>query len=301
MAEAGRKILRFHWERTLAHEAGTIAGQDPEELHDMRVATRRQRAALRIVRPHFRGKALRPVRDGLRALAGFLGAVRDLDVLIAAAREHQTGLAAAEAAAFGALVDAWTRRDETARSSMLEHLRGQKYAEFKERYATFLDTPGAGVRAGGADAVPRPALVAHVLPADIWTHYGALCAFGPAMGTASVETLHALRIEGKRLRYLLEFFREVLDRKVETAIEAMVALQDHLGELQDAVVTIGLTREFLAGPDAVATPGAAAAAARYLDSRGARIGELRRTLDRPWSAASGPAFKACLARAVAKL
>ena len=53
MAEAGRKILHYHWEQALAHEAGTIA-RGSEELHDMRVATRRQRAALRIVMPHFR-------------------------------------------------------------------------------------------------------------------------------------------------------------------------------------------------------------------------------------------------------
>src|SRR5262245_61420846 len=124
MAEAGRKILRFHWEQTLAHEAGTIAGEDPEELHDMRVATRRQRAALRIVEPHCRGKAIRPVRDGLRTLGSSLGAVRDLDVLLIAARAHQATLEAAEARSFQGLIDAWTRRDGEARRAMLAHLRG---------------------------------------------------------------------------------------------------------------------------------------------------------------------------------
>jgi CHAD domain-containing protein len=301
MAEAGRKILRYHWEQALAHEAGTVAGEDPEELHDMRVATRRQRAALRIVGPHCRRKTLRPVRDGLRALGGSLGAVRDLDVLLAAASAYQATLETTEAAAFQGLLDAWARRREAARVKMVEYLGGHAHAEFKERYTGFLDTPGAGVRAGAGEGAPRAALVAHVVPSEIWAHYGALCAFGKVLPWASAETLHALRIEGKRLRYLLEFFREVLDRSVEKAIAAIVALQDHLGELQDAVVTSGLVGEFLAGPEALANPGAAAAATRYRDSRQDRIRELRRGLDRSWSGVTGSAFKSCISRAAAGL
>ena len=301
MSEAGRKILRFHWEEALAREAGTIAGEDPEELHRMRVATRRQRAALRIVGPHFRRKEIRPVRDGLRTLGGFLGAVRDLDVLLVAAREYQSTLAQAEARAFQGLLEAWTRRDRDARRQMLAHLRGPDYTSFKEEYTRFLDTSGAGARTPADDEHPRATRVAHVLPSEIWAHYGAVCAYESLLPGAPVASLHALRIEGKRLRYLLEFFRDVLDRRADKAIESMVALQDHLGELQDAVVTMGLVREFLSGPDALATPGAPAAAARYLESRQARVDELRRGLDRPWSRVAGPAFRACLSRAVAAL
>ena len=301
MAEAGREILRFHFDKMLAHEAGTIAGTDPEELHDMRVATRRQRAALRIVRPHFRRKAIRPVLDGLRELAGCLGEVRDLDVLLEAARAHQSTLDAAEARAFQGLIDAWTRRDEAARQRMLRYLGEKAYADFKQRYRSFLDTPGAGARTPGPGESPRPSLVAHVLRSEVWAHYGRVCAFESVLPDAPVETLHALRIEGKRLRYLLEFFREVLHPCAADAIEAMVALQDHLGAVQDGVVTIGLIRGFLSGPEATAVPGAAPAAGRYLEARHARIEELRRTLDRPWKQVSGPRFRSSLSRAVAAL
>ena len=48
LAEAARKVLRFHLARMITREAGTRAGKDPEELHGMRVATRRQRAAWRV-------------------------------------------------------------------------------------------------------------------------------------------------------------------------------------------------------------------------------------------------------------
>src|SRR5262245_15772546 len=298
MAEAGRKILRFHWEQALAHEPGTLAGEDPEELHDMRVATRRQRSALRIVQPHLRRKAERLVRNGLRALGGCLGAVRDLDVLLAAARAHQATLAPAEAAAFQKLLDVWLARRDAARHRMLEYLGGPEHAQFKHRYADFLATPGAGAR---AETAHHPTLVAHVLPTELWSHYGALCAFDRALPGAPAEMLHEMRIEGKRLRYLLEFFREVLDRCVEKPIKTIVALQDHLGELQDCVVTIGLVDEFLAGPEAVADPVAAAAAGRYREVRRARIEELKRTLERPWQAVTDSGFRSCLSRASARL
>jgi len=298
MVEAGRKILRYHWDQAIAHEAGTIAGSDPEELHDMRVATRRQRAALRFMEPYCRKKTVRPVRDGLRNLGGSLGAVRDLDVLLAAARGHQESLGADEARAFEELLKAWTRQREAARQRMVEYLRGQAHAGFKEQYTSFLDTPGAGAR---SDASPRPTLVRHVLPYELWAHYGTLCAFERVLPWASAETLHALRIEGKRLRYLLEFFREVLDASVEKPIKALVALQDHLGELQDGVVTIGLVGDFLAGPVAVADPAVAAAAGRYREVRKARIEELRRGIERPWSGVTAPEFRGSLSRAVTEV
>jgi CHAD domain-containing protein len=298
MVEAGRKILRFHWEQALAHEAGTIAGSDPEELHDMRVATRRQRAALRFMEPYCRRKMVRPVRDGLRSLGGCLGAVRDLDVLLAAARTHQATLAADEARGFQGLLKSWTRQRETARQRMVEYLRGQAHAGFKEQYTAFLDTPGAGAR---SEATPRPTLVRHVLPVELWEHYGTVCAFERVLPWASAETLHAMRIEGKRLRYLLEFFREVFDHAVDKPIRALVALQDQLGELQDGVVTIGLVSDFIAGLEAIADPAASAAAARYREARKARIEELRRGLEGPWSGVIAPEFRASLSRAITEV
>ena len=75
VAEAGRKVMRFHLARMLAREAGTREGSDPEELHAMRVATRRQRAAWRVFGASFRPRpheALpqRPARDRLAARGG---------------------------------------------------------------------------------------------------------------------------------------------------------------------------------------------------------------------------------------
>ena len=66
MAEAGRKVLQFHFAHMLSHERGTRLGDDIEELHDMRVATRRMRAAFEVFGPFFRLKAIKPHLKGLR-------------------------------------------------------------------------------------------------------------------------------------------------------------------------------------------------------------------------------------------
>jgi CHAD domain-containing protein len=301
LAEAGRKILRFHFERMVANEAGTRTGEDIEALHHMRVATRRQRAAVRIVAPYFKRKAFSGFRDDLRTLAERLGAVRDLDVLIEDAERYRAPLGADAAAALEPLAEEWRAQRDGARDELLRYLDGDDYRAFIERYGEFLATTGAGVK-DAPDGSPLPHLVCHVLPMEIWDHYGRVRAYETVMEWASIDTIHSLRIEGKRLRYLLEFFGEALGPGLSGVIEALVGLQDHIGELHDVDVTIGLLRDFLMrSPQASADPAVAAAAGRYLKLKEARLRTLQRTLKRPWRRVAAKRLRAALARAVARL
>ena len=301
MADAGRKILRFHFERMVDNEEGTRKGEDIEALHDMRVATRRQRAALRIVSPHFKKKAVKPIRDELRALADRLGAVRDLDVLIEAAERHRSSRRPDAAAALDPLLEEWRARRDEARHALLRHLDSGEYRDFIKRYDEFLSSPGAGVK-GHAEETPNPQLVRHALPAEVWDHYARVRAYETVMSWASLETIHALRIEAKRLRYLLEFFQEVLGPGLSGTIEALVKIQDHIGELHDADVTIGLLRNFLVRSAQVSpNPLVGEEVGRYLKLTEARLRTLQRTLKRPWKRVTGPRLRTTLARAVARL
>jgi inorganic triphosphatase YgiF len=81
VGEVAFAVLRRQFTEMRAHESGTRLGEDPEELHDMRVATRRMRAAMKVFEGTLPERA-KWLREELRWVAGVLGEVRDLDVQI---------------------------------------------------------------------------------------------------------------------------------------------------------------------------------------------------------------------------
>jgi CHAD domain-containing protein len=246
MSEAGRKVLRFHFERMLAHEPGTRLGEDIEELHDMRVATRRMRSAFRVFSPYFDPDALQPFLKGLQRTGRALGGVRDLDVFMEKAQRYLDGLPEEEQSSLDPLLANWQEQREAARAQMLEYLDGKKYQRFASDFGTFLLTEGAGALAVPADE-PLPHRVCHLVPSLIYDRYRVVRGYETVIEGAAIETLHALRIDSKRLRYSLEFFREVLGPEAEDVIQEVVTVQDHLGDLHDADVACSLLVGFLDG------------------------------------------------------
>jgi inorganic triphosphatase YgiF len=77
----------------LTHDPGTRRGDDPEDLHQLRVATRRLRAFLRTARPLLEPEWAEPLREELGWLGGHLGPARDLDVMLIRFRDEVAALA----------------------------------------------------------------------------------------------------------------------------------------------------------------------------------------------------------------
>lgn len=298
LAEAGRKVLRFHLARMIAREAGTRAGKDAEELHAMRVATRRQRAAWRVFGDAFDAARTEKHRRRLKAVAADLGAVRDMDVLIEAAEAYRSRQPAAEAAAFEPLIAGWRTSRDAARIVLLKELESDRYRRWVDGYVAFLQTEGLGVLAVGP---VQPHRVRDTMPSRIWAAYENLRAYEPVMRWADVLTLHDLRIAAKWLRYTLEFVREALGRDAGPVIEKVVALQDHLGWLHDADVAAGLARTFLVEHAGKLSERESAAIGRYLVDRERELARLRRTVGPAWRGVSSLAFRRAMGRLVAGL
>jgi len=298
IAEAGRKVMRFHLARMLAREAGTRAGADAEELHAMRVATRRQRAAWRVFGPAFRQGRTRRYRRGLREVAARLGAVRDLDVLLEAADHYRDGLPAVEQRALEPLLDDWREHREAARQLLIRELDSDAYRRWVDDYRDFVRTDGMGVLPVGP---VQPHRVRDVMPSAIWAAYEGVRAYEPVLRWADVETLHDLRIAGKWLRYTIEFVREALGPEATQIIERVTALQDHLGLMHDADVSASMARAFLVEHAGELSSIESAAIGRYLVNREREVARLRRTLNNPWRAVDGPSFRRALGRVVAGL
>jgi CHAD domain-containing protein len=279
LGAAGRKVLRMHLMRMLASEPGTRSGETAEDLHKMRVATRRMRAAWRVFDGVYRPKLQKRYVRELRETATALGEVRDLDVQIEGLDEYLKSLPPVGAAAMEPLRDDWHRRREASRQRLLELLDSKSYAEFVADYREFVETPGKGE----LEPLPSaPILVRDTAGGRIWQAYERVRAHDTTLAWADVPALHALRIDGKRLRYTLEFFREVLPRQSDELIARVTELQDHLGLLNDADVASHLTRTFLVGQASRLPVGSREAIGHYLDSREAEIARLRRLLPPIW-------------------
>jgi len=299
LAEAGRKVLRFHFARMLAREAGTRSGAQISDLHGMRVATRRMRAAWRVFGDGFRPRRTKRLRDRLRVIAGRLGAVRDLDVLLDAATTYQAGLASPEAAAFEPLAAAWRDEREAARIVLLHELDSPGYVRLVEDYRAFVVAEGEAALAPASPVSPHR--VRDTAGSRIWLAYEQVRAYEAVLRWADIETVHQLRIAAKWLRYTLEFFREALGPEVDLLIPRVVALQDHLGWLHDADVTIALTRQYLLANAGTLSREETHAIGTYLAGRERELARLRRTMGVPWRGVNGTAFRRALGRAVSAL
>lgn len=298
LAEAGRKVIRFHLARMIAREAGMRDSHDPEELHAMRVATRRQRAAWRVFGDAFDHRYTGRYTRRLKLVARDLGAVRDLDVLIEAGESYQGGLSTADRTAFEPLLRSWRTQRDTAREVLVRELDSSRYRRWLDAYVAFAQVDGLGARGVGP---VEPHRVRDTMASRIWTAYEAVRAYEPVMRWADVTALHDLRISAKWLRYTLEFVREALGREAGSVIEKIVALQDHLGWLHDADVAAHLARTFLVEHAGQLSEAESAGIGRYLVDRERELARLRRTVGPAWRGVSSPAFRRALGRVVAGL
>jgi CHAD domain-containing protein len=298
VAEAGRKVLRFHLARLIAREAGTRSGEDPEDLHAMRVATRRMRAAWRVFGDGFRTDGTRKFRNRLRDVARRLGAVRDIDVLVMGLEDYRAGLPAAERTALEPLFADWREQREAARLVLMRELDSDGHRRFIEDYRVFVLTPGAGAL---VVSPTDPHHVRDTAGSRIWQAYEHVLAYGPVLRWADVPTLHQLRIAGKWLRYTLEFVAEALGPEAKPLIERVVAMQDHLGLMNDAEVSAMKARALLVARSGTLSDAQTAAIARYLTSREGDVARLKRGAAAPWRVVASPTFRRALGRSVATL
>ncbi|MFN8518263.1 MAG: CHAD domain-containing protein [Chloroflexota bacterium] len=306
LAEAGRKVLRMHLARMLAAEEGTREGADIEELHRMRVATRRMRSVWRVFDGAYRPKVQRRYVRELRMVAAALGTVRDLDVQLEALR---TWAGSAEAArvvraagegepgtALRPLVEELVGRREDARRDLLDLLDSRRYQDFVSDYLEFTEGPDVAEQ-----VLPpgSPVQVRHTAGGRIWAAYEHLRAHEAILGWADIPALHAVRIDAKRLRYTLESFREVLPAAAGDLIARVTALQDHLGVLNDADLAAHLAREHLMTQGPRLSAASRAAVVGYLASREAVVAAYRRSLSTRWRPITAPTTRRMLAGVIA--
>lgn len=274
VAEAGRLVWRKQLNAMLLTEAGARRGEDIEFVHDMRVATRRARAAWVHYGAGFDKRPMGRLLKGLKRTAGALGSVRDLDVALDALATYSRDAGPEDAASLEAVAERWREEREAAYVELLDWLDGKRYPRFIKRMVKHCNTPGANT------ASDRPAeLVRHVLPGAVMDAFEVVRAYEPlfdAEERVPVETLHAMRIDCKRLRYAIEPLSHLMGSEGRAFVKTLKRLQDVLGDLNDASVAQARLGELQA--DGHDTP----AVGRYLDRQAEIIENCRQAVDAVW-------------------
>jgi CHAD domain-containing protein/uncharacterized protein YjbK len=296
VAEAARKLLAQQARKLRKYAKAISTDNDAEDVHQMRVATRRMRATLKLTEGVFKPKALAPFAPMLRKLARALGAVRDRDVFLEHIARYRSSLPSEQHNDLDALAAQLRDEQQVARAALLKLLNSKRYAEAEEALTAFVTTPGKGVARLRLDAYEvAPTLVRHRVGSAIWSHYEELRAYETGLDAAPAETLHQMRIAGKRFRYTLELFEDVLDGTRYREVRGrLMEFQDELGALQDAEVSLLYLREFA---DRHPSPGLES----YIADREAQRVALLAAVPRQWGRVSGLTFRRRLADVITQL
>jgi CHAD domain-containing protein len=293
LAEAGRAVLLKHFEKLRKNEQLARDG-DPEGVHDMRVATRRLRAGLKVLeKTVYDADRVGKFRRKLRTLANALSDTRDSDVFLEHLERYATTLPGEKLVGIEPLRHAITERREAGHRHMIRTLDDKNTARLLSKLEAFLTTPNEGVRRAPKDSnEAAPVLVRHFSGSAIWRLYEEVLAYETKL-PADIDVLHRLRVAYKRLRYTLEFFEEALPSQAKALIKQLVDVQDYLGALHDHQVAIErVERLEKQHPDDVALLDYAALRANERD-------QLHSQFETPWLNLSGPDFRRSLASVLA--
>ncbi|OYW10257.1 MAG: hypothetical protein B7Z53_01390, partial [Rhodospirillales bacterium 12-71-4] len=248
--EALRLLLGHLVEVLLWHETIAESGEDPVGVHQMRVALRRLRSALKAFRRAADGPDLRHFDQGLKALARTLGPARDWDVFL-------SGLGAELAEALpgepriAALLQAGARHREAAYAALRQLLASPEHrlllwdAVALDALRPWQDE--AEEAAEARRAAPLEALAALLL-SKAWRR---LTRVGEEIAHLPDAEFHALRLDGKRLRYLAELFAPLFPRKrTRRFLERLAEMQEQFGLANDASVARALVESEAQGTGA---------------------------------------------------
>jgi CHAD domain-containing protein len=230
-AEAVTAILLQQLDTLEANVDGVLHDTDIEFLHDLRIAVRRTRSALKLLGDMLPGELTLRFASEFRWLGDITTPLRDLDVQLLSVPPMAAGLVAAHSADLDPFLAYLARRRTAERRTLGRALRSARFAAVTGDWRKALLVP--------RETRGRAGLHATELSADRTRRaYGRVLKLGSAIIPGSPpESLHTLRKRGKELRYVLEFFASLHDpRAYRAVLSDLKRLQDCLGEFQDSQV-----------------------------------------------------------------
>lgn len=228
-----RWALGRHAQWLIMHDPGARLGQEPESLHQMRVATRQLRAILRAARPMLIPEWVDSLRDELRRLGQLLGPARDLDVQLAYFREESAALDARDRRPLTSFIAHLEAQRTKAQEVLLNELTSARYLDLIRRLREAPRDP---------TAVESSLTLRDIAKQEFTKLRHAIHQAGHTPNSA---TIHDIRIKAKRARYAAELAEPMVGKPSTRFIAKARAVQDVLGMHQDAIQAEAHIRGFL--------------------------------------------------------
>lgn len=236
-AKAARSIHRVLLNTMLRNESGLRRDVDSEFLHDFRVAVRRTRSALGQIKKVFPDEPLAHFRREFSWLGSLTGPTRDLDVYLLKMADYRKLLPTSVSKDLDPLVDFLTTKQRREHKRLVAGLDSPRYGLLIDAWRAFLESPPA-IPENQAPNASQP--IVRLASRRIWRLYRRVVQDGQTIlrmasdPEAHANALHDLRIECKKLRYSMEFFRVLYPpREIDPLIRAFKKLQDNLGDFND--------------------------------------------------------------------
>jgi len=257
--------------RAMTAEHDRAASGDVEAIHRLRVATRRLRAALRMLREVAPGDEAESAADELGWLCGAIGAVRDLDVLAQMLEDRATRLETDFIRALAPLSGTIRRQRAVEQERLVAALESERYRGLVQRLGAVASEPAA-------DSVTLGAVAARLVRPQL----RAMLRAGAGLDEASPpEALHRLRVRAKKLRYALEPLRAVGGKPTRRMLRRLERVQERVGLYHDTATAAAWLRGW-ADEAHDAPPTAMMAAGALIHSLERRIRRLRARSLKTW-------------------
>jgi CHAD domain-containing protein len=215
------------------NEDGILREIDYEFLHDFRIAVRRTRSVIGLLKSTLDPVTFKRFKNGFSWLGSVTGPARDMDVHLLDFKHYCKMLPNNMCDDITPLRELMIDERRNAYDALKKALRSQRYRKLKNDWRDFLQQKSPQVTsAGPSDSILEVANI------SIWRAYKHTLKKGSKLNAYSTSAaFHDERKECKKLRYLLEFFRTLYPQKeLRKLIRALEDIQDQLGKFQDLEV-----------------------------------------------------------------
>ena len=224
----------------IGQHAAVCTGDDPEALHQFRVAARRLRSDLRTFKSLLDVHVTRWLRDELRWLGSEVGAGRDADVLSARLRSQLARLPGQDTKHVDSLLTRLAETRSTAFEQVMATLADDRYVHLLDTLVDSAREPRFAAEPSGlADRAARPIFV-DIVHKPWQRLQRAVEALEPDAPDAA---FHAVRILSKRARYAAEAVAPLYGKDARRFARAIADVQTVLGKYQDTAVAEAWLRE----------------------------------------------------------